>query len=72
MIVQVLYVLKIHILLNSVERLFYQLMKSGYAALDPLFVSPEGVLSVRKEQLESPQVLCTLLHGHRQVELYPQ
>ncbi|XP_023720325.1 gametogenetin-binding protein 2-like [Cryptotermes secundus] len=49
---------------RSVERLFYQLMKSGYRALDPLFVSPEGVLSVCKAQLESPQVLCTLLHGH--------
>jgi hypothetical protein len=55
---------------NSVERLFYQLMKSGHPALDPLFVSPEGILSVRKEQLESPQVLCTLLHGHRCVEIY--
>ncbi|KDR09742.1 Gametogenetin-binding protein 2 [Zootermopsis nevadensis] len=49
---------------RSVERLFYQLMKSGHPALDPLFVSPEGILSIRKEQLESPQVLSTLLHGH--------
>ncbi|KAJ9595143.1 hypothetical protein L9F63_013551 [Diploptera punctata] len=49
---------------RSVERLFYQLMKSGHPALDPLYVSSEGVLSIRKEQLESPQVLCTLLHGH--------
>lgn len=49
---------------RSVERLFYQLMKSGHPALDPLFVSPEGILSIRDEQLESPQVLCTLLHGH--------
>ncbi|XP_069703871.1 gametogenetin-binding protein 2-like isoform X1 [Periplaneta americana] len=49
---------------RSVERLFYQLMKSGHPALDPLYVSPEGVLSIRKDQLESPQVLCTLLRGH--------
>jgi hypothetical protein len=68
---QFIYVPEIHIPLNSVERLFYQLMKSGYPTLDPLFISPEGILSVRKEQLESPQVLCTLLHGHRYVEIYP-
>jgi len=43
-------------------------MKSGHPALDPLYVSPEGVLSIRKEQLESPQILCTLLHGHRHVK----
>lgn len=69
---QFIYIPEIHIPLNSVERLFYQLMKSGYPTLDPLFISPEGVLSVRNEQLESPQVLCTLLHGHRYVEIYPQ
>jgi len=66
----VIYTSKIVLCKNSVERLFYQLMKSGHPALDPLFVSPEGVLSIRDEQLESPQVLCTLLHGHRYVEIY--
>ena len=49
----------------SVERLFYDLMKSGHPALDPLVITPEGLLSIKDDVLESPQLLCTMLQGHR-------
>lgn len=49
----------------SVERLFYDLMKSGHPALDPLVITPNGMLSIKDDVLKSPQQLCTLLHGHR-------
>jgi len=49
----------------SVERLFYDLMKSGHPALDPLVITPNGKLSIKDDVLESPQRLCTILHGHR-------
>ncbi|XP_012529063.1 gametogenetin-binding protein 2-like isoform X2 [Monomorium pharaonis] len=49
---------------RSVERLFYDLMKSGHPALDPLVITRNGVLSVKDDVLKSPQQLCTLLHGH--------
>lgn len=52
----------------SVERLFYDLMKSGHPALDPLVITPDGMLSIKDEVLESPQQLCTILHGHRYVD----
>ncbi|XP_011156996.1 gametogenetin-binding protein 2-like isoform X2 [Solenopsis invicta] len=49
---------------RSVERLFYELMKSGHPALDPLVITRNGLLSVKDDVLKSPQQLCTLLHGH--------
>ncbi|CAD1472364.1 unnamed protein product, partial [Heterotrigona itama] len=49
---------------RSVERLFYDLMKSGHPALDPLVITPEGLLSIKDDVLESPQLLCTMLQGH--------
>lgn len=49
---------------RSVERLFYDLMKSGHPALDPLLITADGLLSIKKEVLESPQQLCTILQGH--------
>lgn len=49
----------------SVERLFYDLMKSGHPALDPLVITADGLLSIKEEVLKSPQQLCTILHGHR-------
>ncbi|GAB1866733.1 Gametogenetin-binding protein 2-like [Camponotus japonicus] len=49
---------------RSVERLFYDLMKSGHPALDPLVITPNGKLSIKDDVLESPQRLCTILHGH--------
>ncbi|XP_029660838.1 gametogenetin-binding protein 2-like isoform X2 [Formica exsecta] len=49
---------------RSVERLFYDLMKSGHPALDPLVITPNGLLSIKDDVLESPQRLCTILHGH--------
>ncbi|XP_015604468.1 gametogenetin-binding protein 2-like isoform X2 [Cephus cinctus] len=49
---------------RSVERLFYDLMKSGHPALDPLVITPEGLLTIKNEVLESPQLLCTMLQGH--------
>ncbi|KAL0112213.1 hypothetical protein PUN28_011938 [Cardiocondyla obscurior] len=49
---------------RSVERLFYDLMQSGHPALDPLIITSDGMLSIKDEVLKSPQLLCTLLHGH--------
>lgn len=49
---------------RSVERLFYDLMKSGHPALDPLMITPEGLLTIKDEILESPQLLCTMLQEH--------
>lgn len=49
----------------SVERLFYDLMQSGHQALDPLIVTPKGLLTIKDEILESPRLLCTMLQGHR-------
>ncbi|KAK0178640.1 hypothetical protein PV327_007516 [Microctonus hyperodae] len=49
---------------RSVERLFYDLMQSGHQALDPLIVTPKGLLTIKDEILESPRLLCTMLQGH--------
>lgn len=49
---------------RSVERVFYQLMKSGHPALDPILISEDGVLSLREDKLSAPQPLCTLLYRH--------
>lgn len=49
---------------RSVERLFYQLMLSGYPTLDPVVITDKGVLTVADEKLVSPQAVCTLLHKH--------
>uniref|UniRef100_A0A1B6EK34 Gametogenetin-binding protein 2 n=1 Tax=Cuerna arida TaxID=1464854 RepID=A0A1B6EK34_9HEMI len=49
---------------RSVERLFYQLMKSGHPALDPLVILKEGYLTLQDDHLGWPHLLCTLLHGH--------
>ncbi|XP_057321516.1 gametogenetin-binding protein 2-like [Microplitis mediator] len=49
---------------RSVERLFFELMGSGHQALDPLIVTPEGILTISEESLQSPRLLCTMLQGH--------
>lgn len=49
---------------RSVERVFYQLMKSGHPALDPILISEDGVLSLREDKIKAPQPLCTLLYRH--------
>ncbi|XP_071446547.1 gametogenetin-binding protein 2-like [Hetaerina americana] len=51
---------------RSVERLFYDLVKSGQgkAALDPVVITPEGMLTLDQQYLQIPHLLCSLLHGH--------
>lgn len=49
---------------RSVERLYYQLMTSGYSTLDPITITDSGVLTVLEEKINSPQAICTLLHKH--------
>lgn len=51
----------------SVERLLYQLMESGYPALDPLVIMPEGYITVQKKFLEKQDwsELFYLLHSNR-------
>ncbi|OAD58930.1 Gametogenetin-binding protein 2-like [Eufriesea mexicana] len=48
---------------RSVERLFHDLMKSGHPALDPMVITPEGLLSIKDDVLKSPQLLCTMLNS---------
>lgn len=43
----------------------YDLIKSGHPALDPLVITPDGMLSIKDDVLESSEQLCTILHGHR-------
>ncbi|KAL1140636.1 hypothetical protein AAG570_000566 [Ranatra chinensis] len=49
---------------RSVERLFYQLVKSGHPALNPLVINSDGILTVQEDRFGWPHLLCTLLHGH--------
>ncbi|XP_014615270.1 PREDICTED: gametogenetin-binding protein 2-like [Polistes canadensis] len=49
---------------RSVERLFSELSKSGHPALDPLIITPDGLVSINDDMLQSPQLLCTMLQGH--------
>ncbi|XP_049867455.1 gametogenetin-binding protein 2-like [Pectinophora gossypiella] len=49
---------------RSVERLFYQLCKSGHPTLDPLVLSPDEIMTIREDKIIHPQSLATLLNGH--------
>ncbi|KAL4714553.1 hypothetical protein ACJJTC_006599 [Scirpophaga incertulas] len=49
---------------RSVERLFYQLCKSGHPTLDPLVLTPDEVMTIREDKIVHPQSLATLLNGH--------
>ncbi|CAG9114590.1 hypothetical protein JYU34_007728 [Plutella xylostella] len=49
---------------RSVERLFYQLCKSGHPTLDPLVLSPDEVMTIREDKITHPQSLASLLNGH--------
>lgn len=52
-------------LLLSVERLYEQLRKTGYPAMEPLVIKPDGNLTIKEDHFEGPRLLCALLHGHR-------
>lgn len=54
---------------RSVERLYYQLFKYGHPTLDPLVVKQDGIITIREDKQNSPQVLCTLFHGHRYLSI---
>ncbi|CAG4988576.1 unnamed protein product [Parnassius apollo] len=49
---------------RSVERLFYQLCKSGHPTLDPLILTPDETMTIREDKLTHSQSLATLLNGH--------
>ncbi|CAG9585202.1 unnamed protein product [Danaus chrysippus] len=49
---------------RSVERLFYQLCKSGHPTLDPLIITPDEIMSIKEDKITHPQSLATLLNGH--------
>ncbi|VVC96931.1 gametogenetin-binding protein 2-like [Leptidea sinapis] len=49
---------------RSVERLFYQLCKSGHPTLDPLILTPSEIMTIREDKIMHPQSLATLLNGH--------
>ncbi|XP_028163466.1 gametogenetin-binding protein 2-like [Ostrinia nubilalis] len=49
---------------RSVERLFYQLCKSGHPTLDPLVLTPDELMTIREDKIIHPQSLATLLNGH--------
>ncbi|XP_075220164.1 gametogenetin-binding protein 2 isoform X2 [Lycorma delicatula] len=54
---------------RSVERLFYQLMKSGHPALEPIIITSDGILTIQEDHFTWPHLLCTLLHGHSSTRL---
>ncbi|XP_045445901.1 gametogenetin-binding protein 2-like [Melitaea cinxia] len=49
---------------RSVERLFYQLCKSGHPTLDPLILTQDEIMTIREDKITNPQSLATLLNGH--------
>ncbi|XP_043484649.1 gametogenetin-binding protein 2-like [Leptopilina heterotoma] len=49
---------------KSAERLFFDLLEAGHPVLDPLMFTTEYILTLKDEVLESPQMLCTILHKH--------
>ncbi|XP_014487774.1 PREDICTED: gametogenetin-binding protein 2-like [Dinoponera quadriceps] len=49
---------------RSVERLLHALMKTGQPAFHQLVITSNGLLSIKDEVLKSPEILCTMLHGH--------
>lgn len=49
----------------SVERLFYQLAKSGHPTLDPLVLGSDEIITIKEEKIAHAQSLATLLNGHR-------
>ncbi|RVE48602.1 hypothetical protein evm_006791 [Chilo suppressalis] len=49
---------------RSVERLFYQLCKSGHPTLDPLILTSDEIMTIREDKIVHPQSLATLLNGH--------
>ncbi|XP_026677500.1 gametogenetin-binding protein 2-like [Diaphorina citri] len=49
---------------KSVERVFTDLSQSGYPALSPLVITPDGILTIQQDYLKWPNHLCSLLHGH--------
>ncbi|CAG9783920.1 unnamed protein product [Diatraea saccharalis] len=49
---------------RSVERLFYQLCKSGHPTLDPLVLTLDEIMTIREDKIVHPQSLATLLNGH--------
>ncbi|XP_044734525.1 gametogenetin-binding protein 2-like [Chrysoperla carnea] len=49
---------------RSVERLFFQILRSGFPTLDPIIITKGGILTIREDKIKNPQVLCNLFHGH--------
>ncbi|CAK1545204.1 unnamed protein product [Leptosia nina] len=49
---------------RSVERLFYQLCKSGHPTLDPIILTPDEIMTIKEDKITHPQSLATLLNGH--------
>lgn len=49
---------------RSVERLFYQLCKSGHPTLDPIILTPGEIMTIKEDKITNPQALATLLNGH--------
>ncbi|KAF4520124.1 hypothetical protein B566_EDAN010280 [Ephemera danica] len=49
---------------RSVEKMFHQLKKYSHPTLDPMIVTKEGFLSVSPDQLNQPQIICTMLQDH--------
>ncbi|XP_051174499.1 gametogenetin-binding protein 2-like [Leptopilina boulardi] len=49
---------------RSAEKLFFDLLEAGHPVLDPLMFTTEYIFTLKEEVLESPQMLCTVLHKH--------
>lgn len=49
---------------RSVERLFFQILRSGFPTLDPIVITKGGILTIREDKMKNANVLCNLFHGH--------
>ncbi|XP_049823669.1 gametogenetin-binding protein 2-like isoform X2 [Aethina tumida] len=48
---------------RSVERLYIELQKYGHPTLDPLIVTGDGIITIKKDKQDSP-VLGSIFHDH--------
>lgn len=51
----------------SVEKLFIQLVETGHPALEPLVVTPSGILSIKHDYLFDPKAIYALFYVHGSV-----
>ena len=48
----------------SVEQLYQQLIDSGHPVIEPLILTPDGYLSIKREVLYDPKSIYALFYIH--------